>query len=309
MGRAEVFRHRRSGRIVLTTTDWEDEMEKRRLGRIGHDTSVLVYGAAALGEVRQDVADASLEQALAAGINHFDTAASYGHAEERMGPTMGRVRDQVFLATKSTERRAEDAWRELNRSLELLRTDHIDLWQVHAVCDLPELDKVFASGGAIEAFVRAKDEGIASWIGITGHTEQAPVVHAEALRRYDFDSILTPVNFQLYTADDEFRANFDALYELVQDREVGLRTIKAIARRPWVGDHELATWYEPFTELDDIRAAISWVLGTFSYVAGLATAGETSLLGKAISAEADRMDVAEAAAHLSAVSDYRTIFV
>ena len=284
-------------------------MEQRRLGRIGHETSVLVYGAAALGEVSQEVADASLEQAVAAGINHLDTAASYGRAEERMGPTVQRVRDQVFLATKSGERRAEDAWRELNRSLELLRTDHIDLWQVHAVCDLPELDKVFAPGGAVEAFVRAKEEGIVSWIGITGHTEQAPVVHAEALRRHDFDSVLTPVNYHLYTADDEFRANFDTLYELVQDRDVALRTIKAIARRPWVGDHQLATWYEPFTEPEDIHAAISWVLGSFPAIAGLATAGETTLLGKAIAAEADRMDVAEAAEHLARISGYETIFV
>ncbi|PKQ21545.1 MAG: aldo/keto reductase [Actinobacteria bacterium HGW-Actinobacteria-5] len=284
-------------------------MEQRRLGRIGHPTSVLVYGAAALGEVTQDVADASLQQALDAGINHLDTAASYGHAELVMGPTVERVRDQVFLATKSTQRRAEDAWRELNRSLELLRTDHIDLWQVHAVCSLAELDEVFAPGGAIEAFVRAKDEGIASWIGITGHTEQAPVVHAEALRRHDFDSVLTPVNYHLYTADAEFRANFDVLYALVQERDVALRTIKAIARKPWVGEHRLATWYEPFTEAEDIRAALSWVLGTFPGIAGLATAGETTLLGKAIAAEADRMDVAEAAGHLARVSDYQTIFV
>lgn len=284
-------------------------MEQRRLGRIGHPTSVLVYGAAALGEVTQDVADASLRQALDAGINHLDTAASYGHAELVMGPTVERVRDQVFLATKSTERRAEDAWRELNRSLELLRTDHIDLWQVHAVCSLAELEEVFAPGGAIEAFVRAKDEGIASWIGITGHTEQAPVVHAEALRRHDFDSVLTPVNYHLYTADAEFRANFDVLYALVQERDVALRTIKAIARKPWVGEHRLATWYEPFTEAEDIRAALSWVLGTFPGIAGLATAGETTLLGKAIAAEADRMDVAAAAAHLARVTDYQTIFV
>lgn len=284
-------------------------MEQRRLGRIGHPTSVLVYGAAALGEVTQDVADASLRQALDAGINHLDTAASYGHAELVMGPTVERVRDQVFLATKSTERRAEDAWRELNRSLELLRTDHIDLWQVHAVCSLAELEEVFAPGGAIEAFVRAKDEGIASWIGITGHTEQAPVVHAEALRRHDFDSVLTPVNYHLYTADAEFRANFDVLYALVKERDVALRTIKAIARKPWVGEHRLATWYEPFTEAEDIRAALSWVLGTFPGIAGLATAGETTLLGKAIAAEADRLDVAAAAAHLARVTDYETIFV
>lgn len=283
-------------------------MEKRRLGRIGHETSVLVYGAAALAQVPQEVADASLQQALDAGINHLDTAASYGDAEERMGPTLDRVRDQVFLATKSGQRRADDAWAELERSLELLHTDHIDLWQVHAVCDLPELDTVFAPGGAIEAFTRAKEEGIVSWVGITGHTEQAPVVHAEALRRYDFDSVLTPVNYQLYD-DPTFRDDFDALYELAGGRDVALRTIKAIARRPWDGEHRLATWYEPFTEPEDIRAAISWVLATFPAIAGLATAGETTLLGKAIAAEANRMPVDEAAAHLARVSDYRTIFV
>lgn len=284
-------------------------MEKRRLGRIGHHTSVLVYGAAALGEVSQPTADASLEQAIAAGINHFDTAASYGRAEERMGPTVQRVRDQIFLATKSTQRRAEDAWRELNRSLELLRTDHIDLWQIHAVSNLPQLETVFEPGGAIEAFVRAKDEGIVGWIGITGHTEQAPVVHAEALRRHDFDSVLTPVNYHLYTADQEFRARFDTLYQLVQEHDVALRTIKAIARKPWAGEHHLATWYEPFTQPEDIRAAISWVLGTFPAIAGLATAGETTLLGKAIDAESNRMDVTQAAAHLARISDYESIFV
>ena len=117
------------------------------------------------------------------------------------------------------------------------------------------------------------------------------------------------MNHQLYTADDDFRANFDILYDLVQDRDMALRTIKAIARKPWVGDHQLATWYEPFTDAEDIRAAMSWVLGSFPYIAGLATAGETTLLGKAIAAEADRMDVAEAAARLALIDDYRTIFV
>ena len=284
-------------------------MEKRRLGRIGHETSVLVYGGAALGEVTQDVADASLRQALAAGINHFDTAASYGNAEERMGPFLEGVRGEIFLATKSTERSADDAWRDLTRSLELLRTDHVDLWQIHAVCDMQMLEEVFAPGGVIEAVTRAKDEGLATWVGITGHTEQAPSVHAEALRRYDFDSVMTPLNYHLYTADAEFRARFDALYELMQARDVALRTIKTIARKPWPGDPTLATWYEPFTDPEDIRAAISWVLGTFPYLAGLATAGETTLLDKAIAAEANRMDVDAASAHLAQIGDYRTIFV
>jgi hypothetical protein len=129
------------------------------------------------------------------------------------------------------------------------------------------------------------------------------------MHRHDFDSVLTPVNYHLYTADAEFRDNFDILYELLKERDVALRTIKATARKPWVGDHKLATWYEPFTTPEDIRAAMSWVLGSFPYIAGLATAGETTLLDKAIAAEADRMDVDQAAAHLALIDDYRTIFV
>jgi len=284
-------------------------MEKRRFGRTGHQTSVLVYGGAALWDLPQEAADASLRQALDAGVNHFDTAASYGQAERLMGPVVSTVRGDIFLATKSTERRAEAAWADLTRSLELLRTDRVDLWQIHAVCDLATLDEVFAPGGAIEAFTRAKAEGLATWVGISGHTEQAPVVHAEALRRYDFDSVLTPLNYHLYTADAAFRDHFDTLYAMAGERDVGLRTIKAIARKPWDGEQKLTTWYEPFTQAEDIRAAISWVLGTFSGIAGLATAGETTLLGKAIAAEADRLDLADATAHLAGLSDYRTIFV
>jgi len=284
-------------------------MEQRRLGRIGHQTSVLVYGAAALWDLPQDVADASLEQALAAGINHFDTAASYGKSELLMGPFVEKHRQQIFLTSKSTDRTAEGAWADLSRSLDLLHTDHIDLWQAHAVCSMDDLEQVFAPGGSIEAFTRAKAEGIVSWVGITGHTEMAPVVHAEGLRRYDFDSVLTPLNYHLYAADAEFRANFDKLYRMIKERDLALRTIKAIAHKPWDDEQKLNTWYEPFTDADDIKAAISWVLGSFPLVAGLATAGETTLLGKAIAAEANRMDVADAAAHLAKVADYQTIFV
>lgn len=284
-------------------------METRRFGRTGHQSSVLVYGAAGLGGVTQEVADASLKQALDAGINHWDTAASYGHAEEVMGPSVEAVRDRVFLATKSGLRTADAAWAQINRSLELLHTDQVDLLQVHGVCDLAELDTVFAPGGAIEAFARAKDEGLTRFVGITGHTEQAPVVHAEALRRFDFDSVLTPLNYHLYTADQQFAEDFDALCALVGERDVALRTIKAIAWRPWGGDRELATWYRPFTDPEDIRAAISWVLESFPLITGLATAGETTLLQHAIAAEAHRMPLDEAAARLAKVQNYETIFV
>ncbi len=284
-------------------------MQTRRFGRTGHHSSVLIYGAAALGEVSQQVADDSLNQALAAGINHFDTAASYGHAEQVMGPFVAAHRSEIFLATKSEERRAEAAWAQINRSLELLNTDQVDLLQVHAVNDQHELDQVFAPGGAIEAFQRAKDEGLTRFVGITGHTEAAPSVHTEGLRRFDFDSVLCPMNHQL-NSGSQYHDDFGLLLELIGERDLGLRTIKAIARRPWdEQERRYATWYEPFDDPELIRAAISWVLGSYPQITGIATAGETTLLNLAIAAVADPMPVDQADQLLSAVEDYRSIFV
>ena len=148
-------------------------MERRRLGRLGHESSVLIYGAAALSEVDQDTADRSVQQALDAGINHFDVAASYGDAELRLGPWMSRIRDQIFLATKVEERPAERAWASINRSLERLQVDRVDLLQLHAVGDLDTLDAVTGNGGALESAVRALDEGMVGAVGITGHGRTA----------------------------------------------------------------------------------------------------------------------------------------
>src|SRR4051794_2727665 len=167
-------------------------MERRRLGRTGHESSVLIYGAAALAEVDQDTADASIQQALDAGINHFDVAADYGDAELRLGPWMPRIRQDIFLATKTGLREREPAWAQINSSLERLQTDRVDLIQMHAVGDLDELDKVTGRGGSLEAAVRAVDEGLASAVGITGHGHAAPGTHLEALRRHPFTTVLSP---------------------------------------------------------------------------------------------------------------------
>src|SRR3954463_8147806 len=147
-------------------------MELRRLGRLGHLSSVVIYGAAALGDVDQSTADRSVQEALDAGINHFDVAASYGDAELRLGPWIPRIRDQIFLATKTGDRDRESAWASINRSLERLQTDHVDLIQLHAVGDLDELDKVTGPGGALEAATRAQEEGLVGAVGITGHGTQ-----------------------------------------------------------------------------------------------------------------------------------------
>ena len=283
-------------------------MEQRTFGRIGHSSSVLVYGAASLWTCDQAVADESLAYALSVGINHFDTAASYGTSETLMGPWVPGVRDDIFLATKTTERSYEAAWAEINRSLELLHTDQVDLLQVHAVCDMAELDKAFTEG-CLKAFERARDEGMTRFLGITGHTEAAPSVHAEALRRFDFDAVLTPLNFQLWH-NTQFRDGYEDLASLITERNVGLRTIKAVARRPYAeGEDRYACWYKPFDEQAYVTAAISWVLEGHPEVTAIATAGETTLLHQAVTAEQGRVSVEEAEELLATVEDYSTIFV
>jgi len=284
-------------------------MEHRRLGRLGHDSSVLVYGAAALGAVDQDTADASIQQALDAGINSFDVAASYGDAELRLGPWMAGIRDRIFLATKTEDRDREAAWASINRSLQRLRTDRVDLLQLHAIGDLVELDRALGPGGAIEAAVRAQEEGLIAAIGITGHGAQAAQTHLEALRRFPFATVLTPLNPLLWR-DPVFRGAFEALTAEAHAQDVGLRTIKTVSRRNWPdgADQTYATWYEPFDQAGPIRAAVSWVLA-HPEVTALATPGDVRLLGMTIAAEADRLDPTDAEAALLQEPDYTSPFL
>ncbi|CAA9325138.1 MAG: Oxidoreductase [uncultured Nocardioidaceae bacterium] len=275
---------------------------------------MLVYGAAALGDVTQEVADASLEEALAAGINHLDVAASYGDAELRLGHRMPEVRDRVFLATKTGQRDREGAWREIGASLERLQTDRVDLLQLHAVGDLDELDRALGAGGAIEAAVRAQEEGLVGAIGITGHGPRAASTHLEALRRFPFATVLTPLNAVLWR-DEVFREAWAALVAEVRRQEVGLLTIKAVSRRNYpdvgageqLGDQPWTTWYEPLADPTQIRAAVSWVLA-HEEVTGLATPGDVRLLGAVLAAERERVDRAEAEAALATVEGYATPF-
>jgi aryl-alcohol dehydrogenase-like predicted oxidoreductase len=284
------------------------QVETRRLGRLGHQSSVLIYGAAALGEVTQDVADRSVQEALDAGINHLDVAASYGDAELRLGPWMPRIRDRVFLATKTGERAAESAWREINRSLERLQTDHVDLLQLHAVGDLEDLDRATGPGGALEAAVRAVDEGLVGAVGITGHGHDAPATHLEALRRHPFATVLSPINLVL-SRDTAYRAAYDALVDEVQRQEAALMVIKTVSRRNWPGqDRSYATWYEPFDDQRTITAAVSWAL-SLPGVTGIATPGDVGLLGKVIEAERARIDPDEAARVLGAEPAFSSPFL
>ena len=176
-------------------------MERRRLGRLGHESSVILYGGAMLSAVDQDTADRSIQEALDGGINHFDVAASYGDAELRLGPWVPQIRERIFLATKTGERERDAAWAQINASLERLQTDRVDLLQLHGVGDLADLDRATGKGGALEAAVRAQEEGLVGAVGITGHGSQAPATHLEALRRFPFATVLTPLNVALSIAD------------------------------------------------------------------------------------------------------------
>lgn len=281
-------------------------MEYRTLGRTGHASSVLIFGAAALWDVDQATADATVAQALEAGINHFDVAASYGIAEERLGASPLAERwDEVFLATKTGDRDAESAWASINRSLERLHADRVDLIQLHEVSNLAELDKCTGTGGALEALLRARDEGLTRWIGVTGHTHAAPSVHSEALRRFDFDTVLTPLNRRLW--DEPGYANdFRALAAECAARNTGLMTIKMIARGLWdlpEGDRPFTTWYRPFDTQELVGAAISWLLEGHPEVTGLATAGDPRLLPLVVRAERERVPLAEAERILAGLPD------
>lgn len=290
-------------------------METRRLGRLEHRSSVIIYGAAALAKVPQDEADRSIQEALDGGINHYDVAAGYGDAELRLGPWMPQIRDRVFLATKTGERDRDAAWAQINASLDRLQTDRVDLLQLHAVGDLGELDRVTRTGGALEAAVRAQEEGLVAAVGITGHGPAAAATHLEALHRYPFASVLTPLNAAL-GADPAFRVAFEDLVAEVQRQDAALMTIKTAARRNWpgveagapVGQQPYATWYEPLDEPERIRAAVSWAL-SHDEVTGLASPGDTRLLGMVLAAEANRMSKARAEQLLASVAGYSSPFV
>ena len=286
-------------------------MEYRRLGRLGHQSSVLIYGAAAVAEQPQDVADASFEEALNAGINHFDVAASYGDAELRLGAAMHRMRDRIFLATKTGERAQDAAWRQINASLERLQTDHVDLIQLHAVGDLDELDLATGADGALHAAVRAQEEGLVRAVGITGHGHQAPATHLEALRRYPFATVLSPIN-PVLARDLEYLNAYEALVDEVERQDAGLVIIKSVAQRNWPDGVEKAytTWYEPLDEQRPITAAVAWVL-SHDEVTGVATPSDVRLLPLMIRAEQERhaLSRSDAEAALLDEPDYSSPFI
>ncbi|HET6309952.1 MAG TPA: aldo/keto reductase [Candidatus Nitrosotalea sp.] len=245
-------------------------------GRTGHKSSRTLFGAAALSRVTQDVADRTLEVLLRHGVNHIDTAASYGDAELRIRPWLKREPGRFFLATKTDARTKAEARDELQRSLERLGVDHVDLWQLHNLADPIEWDTALSPGGVIEAAVDARAEGLVRFIGVTGHGAQIAANHRRSLERFDFDSVLLPYNFVTMQLP-YYAENFEALVKTCAERRVAVQTIKSIALRPWLGRRRTrTTWYEPLESQADIDLAVWWVLGRPGVF--LNTVGDVDLL-------------------------------
>ncbi|HKX02049.1 MAG TPA: aldo/keto reductase [Methylomirabilota bacterium] len=257
-------------------------IERRPFGRTGHQSTVTLFGAAALARVSQDEADRALEVLLRHGVNHIDTAARYGDSELRIGPWMARHRKDFFLATKTGSRSAREAREDVHRSLERLRVDSVDLIQMHSLGHPDDWDQAMGPDGALEALVEAKAQGLVRAIGVTGHGWTIAAMHRRSLARFEFDSILLPYNFFMMQ-NERYREAFEQVTAICRERNVAVQTIKGIARGPWAAaERTHATWYQPLERPDDIDRAVHWVLGRPGIF--LNTAGDLGLLPKVLDA-------------------------
>ena len=235
-------------------------IERRPFGRTGHLSTVTIFGAAALREARQREADRALDLLLEYGVNHIDTAPRYGDSELRIGPWMRAHRGDFFLATKVDERTRAPAREQIRRSLDRLRVDSVDLLQLHSLSHPAEWETAMGDGGALEAAVEAREEGLTRFIGVTGHGWTIASMHRRSLERFDFDSVLMPWNFVMYD-NERYRRDFDEVCALCDERGTAVQTIKSVARGPWATtEPNRATWYQPLEDPADIERAVHWVL-------------------------------------------------
>lgn len=283
-------------------------METRRLGKTNHLSTVVTYGAYAVGEATQDVADAAIEDVLSRGVNHFDIAPSYAEAELRLGDYLKRhPQPDLFISTKTQQRDKAGAREELLRTLDRLGRDQHQLYQLHAVGTIEELERCFAPGGSMEAILEAREEGLVANIGITGHGWQSAATHRAALERFPFATVMTSCNRFMYE-DPAFRQDWQALVARCQADDVGIHVLKATAKGAWGNQRPTHhTWYEPFTERDDVAAAVAWVL--HQPVTTLCSAGDLALFPAiCAAAEGYRERGAEPATALLAQPEYGDIF-
>ena len=231
-------------------------------GRTGHASSQIIFGAYALRSATRAEAERTLEILLEHGVNHIDTGRTYGNSEGLIGSWMKKHRDDFFVATKSRSRTYEGAWKDLRRSLDRLRVDHIDLWQLHGLTNQTGWEKAMGSGGALEALIEARQKGLVRYLGVTGHGNRAAAMHLQSLARFDFDSVLLPYNYcQMQIAS--FAADFDKLIELCRERNVAVQTMKSIAWRP-IGRRSRkhnTYFYEPLESEGAIEKSVHWAMG------------------------------------------------
>ncbi len=280
-------------------------MEKRRLGKTEHMSSILTFGGAAIGQSSQYEAESAIELALEHGINHFDIAPSYGNSEVLLGPWMERHHKEIFLGCKTTERKKAGAHDSFQRSLERLKVESFDLFQFHGVDDFEALDTILGKGGALEAILEAKEKKLVKYVGITGHR---PSVQIEALNRFPFDTVLFPLNRVLAAIENNY-SDFSVLLDLAKQKDIGMITIKAISKRPWrQAAHKYHTWYEPFDTQAEIDKSVWYVLS--QGITTMPMASDVTLWPMIISAAEryQRMDEAEQATVISEVDQYDSIF-
>lgn len=255
-------------------------------GTTGHDSTRIIFGAAALAAMKPHRCEGVLEKLDRFGINHIDTAASYGESELRLAALLATRRDDFFLASKTGERSGSQARRELEKSLTRLGVSKLDLIQMHNLVDEAGWREAMAPGGALEALIAARTEGLVRFIGVTGHGTQAPAMHLRSLERFEFASVLAPYNHTMM-AQSAYAADFAQLERVCSERGVALQTIKAVARRRWQDGDESKrfSWYEPIKDPEVLRRNVHWVLSRAGVF--LNTSSDATLLDAILTAAAD----------------------
>jgi aryl-alcohol dehydrogenase-like predicted oxidoreductase len=295
--------------MIVFDAERMDRMEKRSLGRTGHMSTVVILGTAAFWAIDQDGANQALDLIRARGVNHIDVAPQYGNAQQVLGPWLESRRDQFFVGCKTLERTRDAAWNDLQNSFKLVRTDHFDLYQFHAVCTMEDLDQISAADGAIHTFTRARDEGLVRNLGITSHGMFAPRVALTAVERFDLNTVMFPINPRLY-ADADYRRDAERLLDVCQQRGVGAQIIKSVAKQPWRGREKTYNpWYEPYDTYEDIASSVHFALSQPG-VTAVVSMGDVSLLPVFIDA-ADRfapMNQADQAALIAQRAENDLIF-